>query len=125
MAPEPWLHPQVMVTPALGIKKRHDEKKLDLCYLAVIQGKQGASRSKCIVRSNPRSLAASILHEAINGYSTVFTGCFLGSAVVAKEFEWVIARSLPDLDKIQEENEKRLTGCPNVVGIWCVDIDRA
>ncbi|KAL8838914.1 MAG: hypothetical protein Q9170_001951 [Blastenia crenularia] len=45
-----------------------------LHYLLIVQGKNASERSKVVVERSLHEVATSMLHEAMNGYSVVFTG---------------------------------------------------
>ncbi|KAL8881884.1 MAG: hypothetical protein Q9192_007695 [Flavoplaca navasiana] len=55
------------------------EPKEPLNYLLVVQGKNANERSKIIVEYSLEEAATSMLHEAINGFSVVFTGALFQS----------------------------------------------
>jgi len=62
---------------------------------------------KFILRSPVKATAKCMMHEAMNGFSVVFTGTFLQSAELSKPVGWVRAGSLEDLLQIDQ-------GQPNV-----------
>ncbi len=55
------------------------QPKEPLDSLLIVQGKNERERSKVVVARSLEDAATSILHEAINGYSVVFTGALLRS----------------------------------------------
>ncbi|KAI4280405.1 MAG: hypothetical protein L6R38_004500 [Xanthoria sp. 2 TBL-2021] len=55
------------------------QPKEPLDFLLVIQGKNANERSKIVVEHTLEDAATSMLHEAINGFSVVFTGALLRS----------------------------------------------
>ncbi|KAL8672161.1 MAG: hypothetical protein Q9168_003360 [Polycauliona sp. 1 TL-2023] len=62
----------IMSNPPPGMKEPLD-------FLLVVQGKNASERSKIVVEHKLEDAATSMLHEAINGYSVVFTGAILRS----------------------------------------------
>lgn len=47
-------------------------------YVLVIQGRSGASKAKVLVEGSVEGAAATMMFEAINGFSTVFCAAFEG-----------------------------------------------
>ncbi|KAM0717883.1 hypothetical protein Q7P37_006215 [Cladosporium fusiforme] len=72
-ADEPLRVPQIRVGPGLALRDRTGFR-----YVLVVQGKSGKSKAKVLVESSVQAAAETIMHEALNGYSTAFCAAFEG-----------------------------------------------
>nr|POE54178.1 hypothetical protein CFP56_63481 [Quercus suber] len=68
--------PQIRVGPGLADKEEQHQRK----YILVIQGNSGNSRAKVVIEDSLEKAATTMLHAALNGYSTVFSAAFHGSS---------------------------------------------
>ncbi len=55
---------------------RHPHEE-EYTYILVIEGKNGSREAKVMVRGTRQDIADVMMHEALNGYSTVFSGVIL------------------------------------------------
>lgn len=60
-----------------------------LAFNILLQGRNAFERSKAVARPTRDAIAAAMLHEAMNGYSIVFSGIFLLSSL-PKIFQQVL-----------------------------------
>ena len=124
-APAPLEIPQVHITPALKKGPANDSDwqniTMMLNYMAVIQGKDAGSRVKYIIRSTIPAISAAIMQEALNGYSTVFTGAYLRSVDFSEpEIEWIKVSTVAGLLLVEQEQQNlRGPGDPRRIGLWC------
>jgi hypothetical protein len=70
--------PQVRIGPGLSEDLSWDDKRK--CIL-VIQGRTGVNKVKLMVAGSREQAAAIMMHEALNGYSTVFSASYEGPAL--------------------------------------------
>jgi hypothetical protein len=67
--------PQVRVGPGLSkALMPSDETR----YVVIIQGRSGANRVKVMVTDTREQAAITMMHEALNGYSTAFSMSYIG-----------------------------------------------
>lgn len=78
-ASPPLQVPKVCISRALESKTWSAESEEPLHALFIVQGQNASERSKIVVARTLHEAATSILHEAINGYSVVFTGAMFRS----------------------------------------------
>ena len=78
--------PKLMISCALAedplpnhSKAPNRQPKEPLDFLLIVQGSTGSDRSKLVVARGRTEAATTMLHEAMNGFSTVFTGALLRS----------------------------------------------
>jgi hypothetical protein len=70
--------PQIRVSPGLSPKLPSGDQTR---YVLVIQGLSGANKVKVMVGNTVEQAAATMMHEALNGYSTVFSASYNGPAL--------------------------------------------
>lgn len=125
-APPPHTIPKVCVTRGLGNQRtvyRGDaEFKAPLTYFVVIQGKDAAERSKVVAKHSVAAISAVMMHEAINGYSIVFSGAVLrddGLRIFARR----PVRQNWDFVRVNKESKlsvrKTLDGPSQVIPVLC------
>ena len=68
--------PQIRVGPGL-VQTASGEQEQRLSYILIIQGVSGRDKLKIIVEDSLDKAAVVMLHEALNGFSTVFSAAFL------------------------------------------------
>lgn len=89
-----------------------EEKEKELVYILITQGSSGDVLSKVVIEPTLERAAAHAMHEALNGYSTVFTAAMLKANVgklkdASYSFKAVQgSRALKTVDK-------------DYVGFWC------
>jgi hypothetical protein len=67
--------PQVRVGPGLSkALMPSDETR----YIVIIQGRSGANRVKVMVTDTREKAAITMMHEALNGYSSAFSMSYIG-----------------------------------------------
>jgi hypothetical protein len=92
--------PQVRIGPGLLQNPLASDQTR---YILVIQGRSGANRVKVMVTNTVEQAAAVMLHEALNGYSTVFSASYDGPALqnlpVSAKFERSNELSLPQVTR--------------------------
>lgn len=67
--------PLIRVSPGLSKSTVSDER---IRYVVLIQGKSGMSKIKVMIANTLEQAATTMLHEALNGYSTVFSAAYFG-----------------------------------------------
>ena len=65
--------PKIRVGPGLSQTSSNTEQT---SYVVVIQGRTGARKAKVFIHTDLDQAAATMLHEALNGYSTVFSAAY-------------------------------------------------
>ncbi|KAL9011884.1 MAG: hypothetical protein Q9173_003315 [Seirophora scorigena] len=72
--------PKVCISGAVkDTSSQQQQPKASLDYLLIVQGNNASERSKTVVERSLEDVVTSILHEAMNRCSTVFTGTLLRS----------------------------------------------
>jgi hypothetical protein len=102
--------PQIRVSPGLSPKLPSGDQTR---YVLVIQGRSGAKKVKVMVGNTVEQAAATMMHEALNGYSTVFSASYNGPAL----------HNLPSGAKFERSHELAQTqaneGHRTVVNLVC------
>lgn len=70
--------PQIRVGPGLA-QNPNASVNDSTRYILVIEGRSGASKAKVFIENSTDAAAATMMHEALNGYSTVFCAACDGS----------------------------------------------
>lgn len=70
--------PQVRTGPGLSQNLTPSDQTR---YILVIQGRSGASKAKVLEETSLPMAASAIMHEALNGYSTVFSAAYDGPSL--------------------------------------------
>ena len=83
---QPSSIPKVLISCALALdprpsdfKSQDQEPREPLDFLLIIQSGAASERSKLVVARSRTEAATTMLHEAMNGFSTVFTGALFRS----------------------------------------------
>ncbi|KAI4191388.1 MAG: hypothetical protein LQ346_004764 [Caloplaca aetnensis] len=88
----------------------------------VVQGKDASGRSKVVVARSFEDAATSMLHEAINGFSVVFTGALLRSDMnhlfSSKRSRPFDFKKVPDVAALNNFSTKTTRDCGKI-GILC------
>ena len=97
--------------------------KEPLDFLIVVQGKNASERSKIVVERSREDAATSMLHEAMNGYSVVFTGALLRSdmnrLLSRKKNSKFRFESMPDLATLVSFSGSEESQSNKQLGIYC------
>ena len=67
--------PRITVSPGLARTTVNNQQPLS--YVLIIQGTSGAEKLKVVVEDNTDKAATTMMHEALNGFSTVFSAAFV------------------------------------------------
>jgi hypothetical protein len=77
-APDPFrIAPKAIISPALAgnpYSNERDDQVSQIDFVLIIEGLSGATQQKLVVAHARHDASATIFHEAINGYSVVFSG---------------------------------------------------
>ncbi len=98
------------------------EEPEGLVFVAVVQGLAGSAKSKTIKRYSQRDIARAIYHELITGFSIVFTGAFLATALKMNrhvQVEWHKGDSMEQLRAIDVSNDEPGASTGRKIGIIC------
>ena len=96
-----------------------------LGYLLIVQGRNACERSKVVVEQRKNDAGKAMLHEAMNGFSVVFTGAMLRSDICALFDErrtWHPSfKKVPDIPSLVEFSQKnaQVVGDTLQIGIIC------
>lgn len=84
-----------------------------LTFSIVVKGKTAPEQSKTVLKRSREDVASTMLHEAVNGYSVVFTGGTLRSDAnllfLSSSSHYVKFKKLPDiasLYRLYDTNKK-------------------
>ncbi|PVH71390.1 hypothetical protein DL98DRAFT_596984 [Cadophora sp. DSE1049] len=91
-------------------------KQPDLAYILVVQGSSGMFRSKLVLRTNLQMAGAEMFHEAVNGFSVVFTGAVLKTNLKKRgdlDYSFKKAGSLDELVAFDADESQK------VIGVLC------
>lgn len=70
--------PKLCISLVLS-KPSLDVVPVDLVYIGIVEGRNNAERAKLVLKFSLNALGASMFHEALNGFSVVFSGVMLRS----------------------------------------------
>jgi len=90
-------------------------KEDDLVYILIIQGRSGDMLSKIVIEPTFDRAAAHALHEALNGYSTVFTAVILRVNVGKLNDDSYSFRAVQDLQALAMIEQDLTQRC---IGFW-------
>jgi hypothetical protein len=97
--------PQVRVGPGISQKLPSGDQTR---YILVIQGRSGANKVKLMVGNTVEQAATTVMHEALNEYSTVFSASYNGPALHILHLDTRFERS-HELAQTQANNGRLTT----------------
>ena len=110
-ASSPSQIPKVSLSPALRSGKLSDRRlseEKDYSFVYIVQGQNAAERSKAVVCSTLEATGFGMLHEALNGFSIVFSAVFLTSEIPFKGTEGTLHgfAKVESIDGLDENKNK-------------------
>jgi|SRR5690242_10387378 len=91
-------------------------QEMDLLYILIVQGQTGETTCKLVIEMSLENACSTMMSEALNGYSTVFTGAMLKANLGNLQDGTYTIRAVHDakgLSTLNGNTEAR------VIGIWC------
>jgi hypothetical protein len=125
------LVPKVIVSSAMQVpgRERYRIRKVEeeppeevgpeqkeLVYILITQGRSGDVLSKIVIEPTLDRVAAHAMHEALNGYSTVFTAAMLKANVGKLKDNSYSFKAVEDRRDLKITDKDPTTKC---IGFWC------
>ncbi|KAJ9634080.1 hypothetical protein H2201_009056 [Coniosporium apollinis] len=96
--------------------EEHGPEEIELAYILVIQGQTGDTRCKLVVETSLERASSAIMHEALNGYSTVFTAAMLKANLAKLQDEAYALNVVEDRKTLKVIDSDPTSKC---IGFWC------
>lgn len=117
----PFHVPKLCISLVLA-KPRLDAIPEALVYIGIVEGRNNAERAKLILKFSLEALGASMFHEAMNGYSVVFSGVMLRSEGLKllrqtdtkPAWKFFRVEGVKELKAMKDSQANR-----DRIGVWC------
>jgi hypothetical protein len=91
-------------------------KEEELVYILITQGRSGDVLGKIVIEPNLERAAASVMHEALNGYSTVLMAAMLKANVGKLKDDSYLFKAVDDRRALNAVDQDPKT---KSIGFWC------